>query len=109
MTAATPAETPPSAPPSDLMALVLAYKSGDADWPTTKAALLAFPYVTLPPEPKVGDPEYGEWAGAADGFTDYPPNSYGELTQAAYRGQLEWDRFVEINDALLAAAPKAKS
>jgi len=85
------------------MALVLAYKNGDADWPTTKAALLAFPYAVAPKAPPMDDPAYGDWYNS-----DPPvlPNSYQELTTAAYSGDLEWDRFTELDDAMDAAAPK---
>lgn len=86
------------------MALVLAYKNGDTDWPTTKAALLAFPYAVARKPPAMSDPAYGEWYNS-----DPPvlPNSYAELTGAAYSGDLEWDRFAEVDDAMDAANPKA--
>jgi len=95
MTDVTPAPQPH--PPSDLMAIVLAYKNGEADWPTTKAALLAFPYAMRTKAPPMSDPAYGEWYNSDPGTL---PNSYEELTGAAYSGQLEWERFVEIDDAM---------
>lgn len=94
------ATMPEPAPPSDLMTLLLAYKNGEADWPTTKAALLTFPYVTVRKDPAPSDPGYAEWYNSDPGV---PENSYAELTTAAYSGVLEWDRFVEVDDAIEAA------
>jgi hypothetical protein len=48
-------ETPQANPPSDLVAILLKYKHGEADWPTTKEALLTFPYTARATPPPMSD------------------------------------------------------
>lgn len=110
MTAVTPEPTPrPPKPVSDLMAILLAYKNGEVDWPTTKTALVDFPYVPNRPEPEYGTPEYAEWYSRDDGLVASPANTIGELTEAAYSGNFEFDRFLEVTTALYAKYPKDKA
>jgi len=86
------------------MAIVLAHKNGEADWPTTKAALLAFSYAKDPEEPAVGDPGYGGWYNSDPGVQ---PNSHDELLAAAENGAMERDRVHEVTEALYAARSEA--
>ncbi|MGV8972206.1 MAG: hypothetical protein ACOH10_07775 [Rhodoglobus sp.] len=111
MTAVTPEPTPPTLPPpSDLMAIVFAYKNGEVDWPTTKAALVDFTYVPDgPKKPEYGTPEYAEWYSRDDGLVASKANTLGELTEAAYTNKLEYDRFEEVAEALWAKYPKDKA
>jgi hypothetical protein len=91
----------------DLMAIVLAFKNGEADWPTTKTALVNFPYVSdSKPKPEYGTPEYAEWYSRDDGLVAAKANTLGELTETAYSNKLEYDRFEEVAEALWAKYPK---
>jgi len=93
-------ETPAGSPPFDLLAILSRYKSGEADWPTTKEALLTFPYQSRPAPPPMSDEDaYADWYNSDP---ETLPNSYAELTSAAHLGKLDWDRFIEVNDALMA-------
>jgi len=80
------------------MAIVLAFKNGEVDWPTTRTALVNFPYVSdSKPKPEYGTPEYAEWYSRDDGLA---------AAKAKYSGKFEHDRFEEVAEALRAKYPK---
>lgn len=86
--------------PSDLMVIVLAYKNGEADWPTTKTALLAFPYAPEVEEPAFNTPEWAAWYNSDPPIV---PNSHEELASAGHRGDLEWDRYTDFTTDWISA------
>ena len=82
--------------PSPLLDVVRAHRTGDADWATTKAALLAFPYKAVEPTPSIGDEGYGQWYVHEDGSKDPEPGTFGELTMAAHLDMLPWEKYMEV-------------
>jgi len=89
------------------MAIVLAFKNGEVDWPTTKTALVNFPYVSdSKPKPEYGTPEYAEWYSRDDGLAAAKAKYSGKFAEAADSGKFEHDRFQEVAEALRAKYPK---
>lgn len=103
-----PAELPADAlavpPPlvqqeGNLLGIVRAYASGQADWDATKQALIDFDYQQMPP--RTGQPagsSRGEWYTdvEADVGTSAPPDTWSQLQEAADAGLLTSDEFNEV-------------